>query len=43
MGMVGVVQTKKAIVVSLFFIYILYVITLVGKHIYKDSENEKYR
>ena len=41
--MVQVVQTKKAIVVSLFFTYCVYCVCLAAKHCLKNSENENHR
>jgi len=41
--MVQIVQTKKAIIVSFFFTYVVYVVCLAAKHCLKNSENEKYR
>ena len=38
---VRIVQTKKAIVVSLFFIYLVYVIALTAKHTFMACKNEK--
>ena len=41
--MVQVVQSKKATIVAFFFIYIAFVITLIGKHCFLNNKNEKLK
>ena len=38
---VQVVQTKKAIVVALFFIYLVYVVAVTAKHTFSNCQSEK--
>ena len=42
-SMVTVIQTKKSLVVAMFFTYTAYVVALMGKHILANMEDETKR